>query len=283
VLTASGDQTAHIWKASVSYNNPPSDNGNRKSSSEDDMDSDGAELRNGDVSNSHFIHAPLQSLSDHTNVVVAADWLCRGDKVISGSWDGSAIVFDSETGETLNSLLGHESELTNVVCHPHQPLVLTSSKDSSVRLWDVRDHAVKVNAFVGHAASVTSAVFGGTDKIVSGSDDRTVKCWDMRNMTSPYVTIRCDSAVNRLSVSQNGTIAVPHDNRHVRFYDLNGTRVGRLPRSNRVGHTRMVCSTAWNDESSSQCNLFTAGFEKHVLGWQINFRSLDTKDKKMSS
>lgn len=31
VLTASGDQTAHIWKASVSYNNPPSDNGNRVS------------------------------------------------------------------------------------------------------------------------------------------------------------------------------------------------------------------------------------------------------------
>ena len=47
---------------------------------------------------------------------------------------------------------GHESELTNVVCHPVQPLVLTSSKDSSVRLWDVRDHSVKVNAFVGHSA-----------------------------------------------------------------------------------------------------------------------------------
>ena len=46
--------------------------------------------------------------------------------------------------------------------------------------------------------SVTSAVFAGTSKIVSGSDDRTVKCWDMRNMATPYVTIRCDSPVNRL-------------------------------------------------------------------------------------
>lgn len=45
--------------------------------------------------------------------------------------------------------------------------------------------------------SVTSAVFVETDKIVSGSDDRTVRCWDMRNMSTPYVTIRCDSAVNR--------------------------------------------------------------------------------------
>ena len=48
---------------------------------------------------------------------------------------------------------------------------------------------------------MTSAVFGATDKIVSGSDDRTVKCWDMRNMTTPYVTIRCDSAVNRYIMS----------------------------------------------------------------------------------
>lgn len=78
--------------------------------------------------------------------------------------------------------------------------------------------------FQGHTESVTSAVFSREDKVVSGSDDRTVKVWDLRNMRSPVATIRVDSAVNRLSVSQNGFIAIPHDNRHIRLFDLCGQR-----------------------------------------------------------
>lgn len=35
------------------------------------------------------------------------------------------------------------------------------------------------------------------DNVVSGSDDRTVKVWDLKNMRSPIATIRTDSAVNR--------------------------------------------------------------------------------------
>ena len=48
-------------------------------------------------------------------------------------------------------------------------------------------------------------------------------------------------------MSQNGTIAVPHDNRHVRLYDLNGTRVGRLPRSNRVVSIISACGSLKHD------------------------------------
>ena len=45
---------------------------------------------------------------------------------------------------------------------------------------------------------VNTAVFASSaDKVVSGSDDRTVKVWDMRNMRSPIAAIRTDSEVNR--------------------------------------------------------------------------------------
>lgn len=52
-------------------------------------------------------------------------------------------------------------------------------------------------------------------------------------MRSPLATIRSDSAVNRLAVSSIGVVAIPHDNRQVRLYDLGGQRIARLPRGNR--------------------------------------------------
>lgn len=52
-------------------------------------------------------------------------------------------------------------------------------------------------------------------------------------MRSALTTIRLDSAVNRISVSNGGIIAIPCDNRHIRLFDLNGQRIARLPRTSR--------------------------------------------------
>lgn len=117
--------------------------------------------------------------------------------------------------------------------------------------------------------NVTSTVFTRDDKVVSGSDDRSVKVWELRNMRSALTTIRTDSAVNRLAVSASGVIAIPHDNRHIRLFDLNGQRIARLPRTSRQGHRRMVSAVAWTEDISSNCNLFSSGFDRRVLGWGV--------------
>ena len=47
-------------------------------------------------------------------------------------------------------MTGHDQELTNVCAHVNQKLVVTASKDTTFRLWDFRDPAMKVNVFQGH-------------------------------------------------------------------------------------------------------------------------------------
>uniref|UniRef100_A0A673AV22 WD repeat-containing protein 37 n=1 Tax=Sphaeramia orbicularis TaxID=375764 RepID=A0A673AV22_9TELE len=330
-LTASGDQTAHIWRYMVQLPapQPPPDvtvsgflqlftnlqdshrrglfillvlvvyllwnmegscaslsfeSGDSSDREEGEVDGEGP----GEVPTVRVATATLKS---HQGVVIAADWLVGGRQVVTASWDRAANLYEVETSELVHTLTGHDQELTHCCTHPTQRLVVTSSRDTTFRLWDFRDPSIhSVNVFQGHTDTVTSAVFTVGDNVVSGSDDRTVKVWDLKNMRSPIATIRTDSAVNRISVSANQRIiALPHDNRQVRLFDMSGVRLARLPRSNRMnlthvcvcvcvsifvqGHRRMVCCTAWNEENQS-CNLFTCGFDRQAIGWNINIPAL---------
>nr|XP_055037737.1 WD repeat-containing protein 37 isoform X1 [Misgurnus anguillicaudatus]XP_055037738.1 WD repeat-containing protein 37 isoform X1 [Misgurnus anguillicaudatus]XP_055037739.1 WD repeat-containing protein 37 isoform X1 [Misgurnus anguillicaudatus]XP_055037740.1 WD repeat-containing protein 37 isoform X1 [Misgurnus anguillicaudatus] len=276
-LTASGDQTAHIWRYMVQLPlpQPPAD---ISASLDDDVDFSDKDEADGEVdgpSECPTIRVATTTLKSHQGVVIAADWLVGGKQVVTASWDRAANLYDVETSELVHTLTGHDQELTHCCTHPTQRLVVTSSRDTTFRLWDFRDPSIhSVNVFQGHTDTVTSAVFTVGDNVVSGSDDRTVKVWDLKNMRSPIATIRTDSAVNRISVSANQRIiALPHDNRQVRLFDMNGVRLARLPRSNRQGHRRMVCCSAWNEENQA-CNLFTCGFDRQAIGWSINIPAL---------
>ncbi|XP_037311896.1 WD repeat-containing protein 37-like [Pungitius pungitius] len=276
-LTASGDQTAHIWRYMVQL---PAPQPSPDVSAPCDDDQDSSDREDGEVDGEGPSEVPTVRLAtatmkSHQGVVIAADWLVGGRQVVTASWDRAANLYEVETSELVHALTGHDQELTHCCTHPTQRLVVTSSRDTTFRLWDFRDPSIhSVNVFQGHTDTVTSAVFTVGDNVVSGSDDRTVKVWDLKNMRSPIATIRTDSAVNRISVSANQRIiALPHDNRQVRLFDMNGVRLARLPRSNRMGHRRMVCCTAWNEENQS-CNLFTCGFDRQAIGWNINIPAL---------
>ncbi|XP_017486107.1 PREDICTED: WD repeat-containing protein 37 [Rhagoletis zephyria] len=267
VLTGSGDATAHIWQAAVNW-----EYSKRGHSSEEELEDSDEQIEDRDRVDT--LRTPLcefTGLGGHSSVVVAADWLPSMDhrQIITGSWDRTAILWDVESREPIQTLTGHDHELTHVSAHSSQRLVVTASRDSTFRLWDFRCGIPAVSVFQGNTESVTSTVFARDDKVVSGSDDRTVKVWELRNMRSALATIRTDSSVNRLAVSSGGIIAIPHDNRQIRLFDLNGQRVARLPRTSRQGHRRMVSSVAWAEEPLLNCDLFSCGFDRRVFGWSI--------------
>ncbi len=247
VLTASGDSTVHIWQCAVHLYNESSSG--RVASSEDELEPASAADGNQKCFSSSGIdednqfsvlRTPLRSLVGHNSVAIAADWLPDGDQAVTAGWDKLACIWDTQTGVLLQQLSGHDEELTHAAAHPTARLVVTSSKDCTFRLWDFRESIHSVSVFQGHQDAVTSAVFtpDATHQIVSGSDDRSARIWDLRNMRTPIAIVQSDSSVNRVSVSPSGLVAIPFDNRNVRIYDLNGNRIARLPRSSRQGHSR---------------------------------------------
>lgn len=276
LLTASGDNSAHIWLGAVNWEKVAASSRTRGHSSEEELEEDPVadDLYTEERERIETLRTPLQEFSNngHNSVVVAADWIASNDsptQIITASWDRTAILWDIETKSPIQTLTGHDSELTHCSAHQNHRLVVTSSRDSTFRLWDFRSEIPAVSVFQGHSESVTSTIFSKDDKVISGSDDKSVKIWELKNMRSPLTTIRTDSPVNRLAVSSSGVIAIPHDNRSIRLFDLNGQRIARLQRTSRLGHRRMVSSVAWK-ENSPMCNLFSSGFDKKVFGWHIS-------------
>ncbi|KAH9631599.1 hypothetical protein HF086_004366 [Spodoptera exigua] len=230
-LTSSGDNTAHVWQAAVNWDLP------RGQSSEEELEGGGEESLGEGGDRPEVLRTPLTELGGHQGVVVAADWLTGGDHVITASWDRTANLYDVETGDCLQVLTGHDHELTHASAHHASRLVVTASRDTTFRLWDFREPIHSVSVFQGHTDQMRPT------RPISGA-----RVWDVRNMRSALATIRSDSSVNRVGVSGNGLIAIPHDNRQVRLFDLQGQRLARLPRSSRQlwlrpTHPRLVHPT----------------------------------------
>lgn len=100
----------------------PSRKGNSSEEELDDEDDPIEERERVDV-----LRTPLCEFSgpnSHTSVVVAADWLPGGDQIVTASWDRTAILWDVETKEPLQTL-NHDCELTHTSSHQSQRLVVT--------------------------------------------------------------------------------------------------------------------------------------------------------------
>lgn len=145
LLTASGDTTAHIWLGAVNWENAAaSTSRGRGHSSEEELEDDLEEPHAiEERERIETLRTPLQEFANgHSSVVVAADWISSSSdsptQIITASWDRSAILWDIETRSSIQTLTGHDNELTHCSAHQSNRLVVTSSRDSTFRLWDFR-------------------------------------------------------------------------------------------------------------------------------------------------
>lgn len=68
--------------------------------------------------------------------VRAAKFIARKSWIITGSDDLTIRVFNYNTLEKVASFDGHSDYIRKLAIHPSRPLVLSSSDDMTVKLWD---------------------------------------------------------------------------------------------------------------------------------------------------
>lgn len=103
-----------------------------------------------------------------------------GRLVATGSWDGTAKLWDASTGKVLQQLVGgHTGYINSIDFSPDGKWVATASDDGTARLWRTANGQQADTVFEGHTGSVRSVRFSPDgQRLLTASSDRTAKLWD---------------------------------------------------------------------------------------------------------
>jgi hypothetical protein len=124
---------------------------------------------------------PLRAaLKGHKGPVDSVAFSPDATRLLTGSQDGTARVWDAGTGQQKAVLKGHVDWVSSVAFSPDGKRILTGSLDRTARGWDDETGQAKVT-LVGHTAEVTSVAFSpdGT-RVLTLSADRTARVWDAK-------------------------------------------------------------------------------------------------------
>jgi hypothetical protein len=119
----------------------------------------------------------LATLEGHTGEVRAASFSPDGTRVVTGSDDKTARLWDATNGKPLATLQGHTSSVSAVAFSPDGTRAVTSSSDNTARLWDAKDGEL-LAVLSGHHGPVTSVAFSPDGRhVATASEDGTARIW----------------------------------------------------------------------------------------------------------
>jgi WD40 repeat protein/serine/threonine protein kinase len=150
---------------------------------------------------------PLQVLM-HQSDVISVAFSADGGRLVSGSSDGTARVWDAHTGSASAPPLVHTGEVVCASFSPDGQWVVSASFDHTARVWDARTGR-PISAPLAHAREVLHAAFSPDGRrVVTASADKTARVWDAatgRPVTPPLVH---EDAVFPAAFSPNGRFVV---------------------------------------------------------------------------
>ncbi|KAA0031249.1 phospholipase A-2-activating protein [Cucumis melo var. makuwa] len=174
-------------------------------------------------------------LLGHTSFVGPLAWISPDEEfpeggIVSGGMDTLVIVWDMRTGEKVQTLKGHQQQVTGITLDNGD--IVSSSVDCTLRRW--RNGQV-LEFWGAHNAAIQSVIKLPSGVLVTGSSDASLKLW--RGKSCLKTLLGHTDTVRSLSVmSDLGVLSASHDG-SIRLWALSGE-----PLMEMVGHTSIVYS-----------------------------------------
>ena len=124
------------------------------------------------------LHLELKTLRGHTGSVLAVAYSPDGQRIVTGSADHTARVWDAANGKGILTLRGHDGPVSSVAFSSNGRRIVTGSWDKTAKVWD-STNGTRLLTLSGHTNRVFSvAISPDGQSIVTGSVDQTAKVWD---------------------------------------------------------------------------------------------------------
>ncbi|XP_067676124.1 serine-threonine kinase receptor-associated protein-like [Haliotis asinina] len=125
----------------------------------------------------------IGTFEGHKGAVWGATLNRDATRAATGAADFTAKLWDAEKGEEIHSF-AHKHIVKCVDFSADSNFLLTGTQEKNLRIFDLLKPEAEPRVLSGHTANVRSALFTKGDKsIISISDDKTVRLWDVSSGT----------------------------------------------------------------------------------------------------
>ncbi len=211
-------------------------------------------------------NAYYKEIQGHTDAVSSVSFSPDGQSILTGSWDGTAKLWDL-IGNELQNFQGHTGVVSAVSFPPDGKSILTGSGDDTAKLWDLIGNELQV--FQGHTDLVSAVSFSPDGQsILTGSHDHTAKLWGLRGDELQIFQGHPD-LVTAVSFSPDGkSILTGSRDKTAKLWDLKGNALQGFQE-----HTDEVTSVLFSPDSKS---ILTGSMDGTAKLWDLKGNALQT-------
>jgi len=205
----------------------------------------------------------ILALIGHTDRVYSAFFSRTGQRIVTGSFDKTARIWDATTGEELLRLRGHADRVTSAAFSHDGSRVVTASADNTARIWDAATGRALL-VLKGHTDTVNFADFSPDGRhVATASSDKTVRIWDAASGHELKQLTGHSDVVESVAFSPDGKrIVTASDDKTARIWDaVTGRQIVLLG-----GHADVVEAASFSPDS---LRVVTASDDRTVRIWDV--------------
>ncbi|KAI9705758.1 MAG: hypothetical protein M1820_005006 [Bogoriella megaspora] len=176
------------------------------------------------------------TVAGHGSTILCMQFSPDGsDRLVTGSGDATARIFDCDTGTSFATMKGHTDWIFAVAWSPDGSMIATGSRDKTVRIWDSRGQPLG-GPLTGHTKAVRNLAWEpyhvqqpGRPRLASCSQDATVRIWDVVGRRADVVLSGHASSVTCVKWGGLGQIYTASQDKTIKVWDAaKGTLISTL-------------------------------------------------------